>query len=143
VNDGDFEGAGGEDPDGTIGSEESFVLDDTAEAGLETAEKKDLSAASFGSVSGGVDAPERLEGIANHADSRCSGGAENRAQNMREHVQMLVRVDMGEAQAIALKKGDLGGDFDFDLGTAYAGCVEALEKCAEGWIERAGTAIDK
>jgi hypothetical protein len=58
-------------------------------------------------------------------------------------VHMLVRVDVGETESVALKKGDLRGRFSFDFGRADAGGVEALEKRADGGVEPACIAVDE
>jgi hypothetical protein len=143
VNDGKLEGACGENSDGAVGGHQALLGNDTAETRLEPAKKEHLCAAGLGSMDCCVDAPERLKGIAHRANSGGPGGTQYRAQHQRKHVHVLVSVDVGEAQSVALKQCDLRGGFGFNFGRTNAGSVETLEKLTNGWVKPAGGAIDE
>jgi hypothetical protein len=143
VHDGELKCAGGEDADGAFGGDETFLSDDAAKARFETAEKKDFSTTSFRCGDCGVDTPEGFEGIADGTDSGGTGGAEHRAQDKGEHVHVLVGVNVGEAEAVTLEKGNLRGGFSLDFGGANARGVETFQEVADGGVESAGGAIDE
>ena len=64
-------------------------------------------------------------------DAGGSSCAQNRAQDLRKHVQVLVGIDVGETQPEALKQGDLRCSFGFDFGRADSCGVEPLQVGAE------------
>ena len=66
----DVDGARCKNADRSIGRLESLFLDDAAKLCFESAKQDDLGATHFGSISGGVQAPERLERVAYGRDPR-------------------------------------------------------------------------
>ena len=122
VDGGDVQGAGGQTAHGAVGSVEAFFFDDAAKAGLVAAQEDDFSAAQLWRIGCGVEAPDGLEGIANGVDAGSPGSAQHGPQDGRKHMNVLVRVDVGEAKAVALQESDLRGGFGFDIGAADARC---------------------
>jgi hypothetical protein len=114
------EASGGEHADGAVGGGETFFCGDAAEGGLKPAEEGYLRAAKQGGVAGcvrgSVQAPGRLKRIADGSDSGCPRGSQYGAQDGGEHVDVLVAIDVGEADSTRLKEGDLRGGFGFDFG---------------------------
>lgn len=74
VYDGEFEGARGENSDRAVCGDKALLSNDTAETGLKAAEKEDFGAAGLGSIGCCIDAPKRLERIANGANAGGPGG---------------------------------------------------------------------
>jgi len=60
-------------------------------------------------------APCRLERIADGVNAAGARGVEDRAKHLREHVGVLVGVDVGEGDATGLQELDLGAGFCFDF----------------------------
>ena len=95
---------------------------------LKPAKQDDFSAAHIGCVGGGVEAPDRLEGVADGVDACGLGCAQHGPQDRGKHVHVLVGVDMREPKAVTLQEGYLGGGFGFDIGAADASGEEALQE---------------
>jgi len=128
------EDTGCSDGDGSVGCCEALLCNDAAEDGLNPAQGADLSEAHPRSAGRAMDRPGWLEGIADDLNSATTGGAENRPENGRKHVRVLVRVNVGEAQSLALQRFDLRAGFGLDFGGANAAGDETREK----YRERAG-----
>jgi len=103
------------DRDGAIGSDEAFFRDDAPEVGPKPAQRPHLSRSHPGSAGGGVHRPFWLKGIAHRANSGSPRRAQNRAQNARKHVGVLVRIDVGEVKAALLQQENLCRGLGFDL----------------------------
>lgn len=140
---GDFDRAGCQDAHRAVGSFKTLFLDDAAKTRLKAAEQDDFSASDLRCVRGCVQAPDRLEGVADCVDARGFGRAEHRAQNAGEHVQVLVGVNVRETNSETLQQGYLCSGFGFDVCTANARCEEALQEAAQSGIKAAGDAIDE
>ena len=139
----DFDGAGGEDSDRSIGGFETFFFDDAAKTGLKAAEQDDLSAPHVGCVGGCVQAPDRLEGVADRVNTRGFGRAQHGTQDSGKHVHVLMGVDMRETKAETLQQGNLRGGFGFDFCGADARGEEALQETAQSGIKEAGGSIER
>ena len=96
------EAAGGEHAGGAVGGGKAFFRDDAPEGRLEAAEEAYLEAAMTGSLRRCMEAPCRLKGIADGADSCGSGGSQDGTEHGRKHVDMLVGVDVGEVESAIL-----------------------------------------
>ena len=69
------------------------------EARPEPSQRADLGDAQPRSARRGAHRPLRLKRIAHRANAGRRGGAQHRPQHRGKHVRVLVRVDVGEAQA--------------------------------------------
>jgi hypothetical protein len=143
VHHGKIESASGEDANGTICGDKALLGNDAPEARFEPAQEKDLGASHLWCDRGGIDAPERLERVADRANAGRSSGAQNGAQDLRKHVDVLVSVHVGEAQPVALQQGDLRSGFGFDFGGADTSGIEAFQVSAKRRIKSSGCAVDE
>ena len=135
---GGIECSGSEDAQRSAGGGESVFRDEVVKAGSEQVKEADLGTAGEWRARGGVNTPRRLEGIANSADAAGVRGAKNGAEHAREHVGVLVRVDVGEGDAAGLQELNLGARFGFDFAGLNFAANEALEKAFEGGVKAAG-----
>lgn len=98
-------------------------------------EDGDGEAAEAAGSFGGAESPGGFEGIADGGDLAGLGGGEEGAQDSGEEVGVLMRVDVGDAEAGGLEAADLGGGFGFDFGGADAEGEEVANEGGQSWTE--------
>lgn len=132
---GRVERAGGENSDGPAGGGKAGEADEAEKGGAAAAEDADFEAAQGGCSGGGGECPVGFEGIAHGPNAAARGGPEQRLEDGREDVGVLVGVHVGDGDAGLLEALDLGGGFGFDFLFADAAQHEVANKFAEGGAE--------
>lgn len=133
---GDVGGASSEDADGSLGGGEAGNADEAMKGGPMQAECSDGEAAQGRGAGSGASSPAGLKGIADGSDLAGAGGAEERAQDARKKMGVLVGVDVRDAEAGGLEAADLRGSFGLDFSVANAAAVEIGGEAAETGTER-------
>jgi hypothetical protein len=130
-------GPGSKDTDGALGGGDSGGTDETLKGSTLRGEGNDGEAAEARGMRRGAEGPGRLKGITDRGDLAGVGGAEQRGEDTGEEVGVLMRVDVGDAEAGSLEAADLGGGFGFDFGGADAAGMEIKGEAGEAGSELA------
>ena len=140
-----IEASGGQYADGAIGGDEALFRDDAVEGRLEPAQKAHLRTAKQGRAGSCMQAPGGLKRVADGADSSGSRGSQYGSQDGGKHVDVLVGVNVREAEPTAFEQGDLGSGFGLNSGRDLSargqsggGTVEQTKKASECGTESPG-----
>ena len=131
------------DSDGAVGGRESVLSEEALEVGAEATEGEDFCGTQPTGARRSTNGPFRLKGIADAMNPCFFCSAKNGAKDGWEHVGVLVRVEVREAQTAVLEAGYLRGGFGFDFFGADAAGEEALEQSGEGRRETLSLRVDK
>jgi len=116
--------SGDQDAERSVGSEEAFAIDGFAEFAGEATQDLNFGVAFPESGSGeklaGFQGQARSEGIAHGADTASGGCSEQRPENGREQVRVLVGVDVRDDDSGRLNFANLCSGFGRDLVCVHA-----------------------
>lgn len=128
---GGIEAPGSEHAEAAVGGRESTFVNLAEKISTKPPERSNLQGAQSEGVSRRCGAPRGLEGIADRSNAASLGGPQNRIEYGREHVSVLVRVDVGDGQAGLLQADDLGDGFPLDMRALNAAEGEIADETGE------------
>jgi hypothetical protein len=129
--------------DGAVSADEVGARQDAPEERPQLPQGDYLGSAHKRSARRYPNRPLRFERIADGPDAGLSRRAQHGLEHRREHVRVLVSVDMSEPQAGVLEQGDLGSSLGFNFSGTDAAGEEAGAKSGQGDGEAAGLFLDK
>jgi hypothetical protein len=130
---GGVERTGGQHTDGSVGGGKTGLPDVLHKLRAQAAQEPDLKFPGPWRMGGCGGGPFGLEGIADGVNSAMPRGAQERTQHGREHVGVLVRVQMGEVHPGGLQAVNLGSGFEFDLGLGNGSAQQVGDEGPQRW----------